>query len=122
MTPSDPALQAKLTRQLTTLARFVVEDRAPLLDSVRQLNRLCIGLGLRPKDPVLRALATIADETAALPLGPERRAWAAEDLAEQDRLIAEAEARARPAGLEACREILRRYAPPSDNRRLSDAS
>ena len=61
----------------------------------------------------------LASETDHLPTGTARQYWAADALAREDRDIARIEASARSGVLAACRNVIARFAGPSNERSAS---
>jgi hypothetical protein len=104
----NPQLRAKLERQAAALARAMLEGREGVLAGARRMHVLLFQLSM-DDEPVRRAFTAILSETDHLPVGPERKHWAAHALELKDREIAQAEAHFRDLALGACREVLARF-------------
>lgn len=91
------------------LAADILAGRRGLLEAAHELKGRLWQAGLTEDDADLAAFVLIDSETDALPLGAERQYWEPRALAGKDEDIARAEAWARPFGLAACTNVVKRF-------------
>ncbi|WP_131721641.1 DUF2489 domain-containing protein [Xanthomonas sp. NCPPB 1128] len=93
------------------LAAGIVAGSIPLLDGCRRLAALGHRVGVSDDDPDFRMFSLIESETDALPIGPIRKEWAPDALAELAPELLRADAWARPMALCACQSVIARFGP-----------
>ena len=97
------------------VSRQVVDGKLSILLGARELNRLLRDAGLGDDDPDLIDIVLIDSETDALPLElPVRALWQEQALERKDSALRRSEAWARAFGLETCRRLILRFAPPNE--------
>lgn len=98
-------------RRAAALAQDVLDGNLPLLAAAPDITRLLHTGELSEDDKDLRAFVVIDSETDALPVTPQARAlWDADVLREKEKEIEKAELWAREFGLQACRNLVSRFA------------
>ena len=97
------------------VSRQVLDGKLSILLAARELNGLLRDAGLDDEDPDLMDVVLIDSETDAHPLAlPVRRLWQEQALERQDARIQRSEAWAQEFGLETCRRLISRFAPPNE--------
>jgi hypothetical protein len=95
--------------QIRARAEDLVAGRLGVIESARAL--LPLGFWTRAQDdPDLAVFTRIDDESAVLPVGPERSQWAVHALAREDAKIRAIEEKWQAAALKAARNLAERYA------------
>ncbi len=98
-------------KQAVDLAAGIVAGSIPLLDGCHRLAALGHRVGVPYDDPNFRMFSVIESETDALPIGPIRKEWAPDALAELAPELLHAEAWARPMAMRACHSVIARFGP-----------
>lgn len=93
------------------IATGIVAGSIPLLDGCHLLAALGDGVGVPGDDPDFRMFSLIESETDALPIGPIRKEWAPDALAELAPELLHADAWARPMAMRACHSVIARFGP-----------
>jgi hypothetical protein len=97
--------------EFAALARGVATGKVELLEGSRRLVALGHELGVEVDDPDFRTLVAFDSETLDVPIGPERKRWAAAALAVKDQQRAEIEAVWSERVLSACSRLVERFSP-----------
>jgi hypothetical protein len=95
--------------QIRARAEDLVAERIGVIEAARALLPL-IFWTRRQDDPDLAVFTHIDDESAVLPVGPERSQWAAHALEREDAKIRAIEEKWREAALRAGRCLVEKYA------------
>ncbi|XQA72689.1 hypothetical protein ACM9XA_14585 [Xanthomonas sacchari] len=98
-------------RRAVEIATGIVTGSIPLLDGCHRLAALGHRVGVADDDPDFRMFSLIESETDALPIGPIRKEWAPDALAELAPELLHAEAWARPMAMRACHSVIARFGP-----------
>jgi hypothetical protein len=109
MDPYNFEAREQAQARAATIATQILAGERGLLEAAHELKGWLWRGGLPDDDPALRAFVLIDSETDALPLGTERQHWEPAALAQKDQEIARAEMWARPFGVEACEDVVRRF-------------
>jgi hypothetical protein len=91
------------------IATDILAGRVSMLEGARQLTRLRHEIEVGDDDPDIHAMVLIESETESLPIGAERASWGIRGLTENQPRLLDAEAWAREVGVEACRNLARRF-------------
>lgn len=94
--------------QLVVVARAMLEGQLELIDGVRRLTNLRANTS-DPDWDAFEVIRGVESETDDLPIGEERALWDSRALAEKDAARREYVEKIRPAVLEACSRIVKRF-------------
>jgi hypothetical protein len=94
--------------QIRARAEALVAGRLGVIEATRALLPLIFWTRTQD-DPDLAVFTRIDDESAVLPVGPERSQWAAHALEREDAKILAVEERWREEALRAARSLVERY-------------
>lgn len=97
-------------QQIVNVARRILNGSTGIVAGARELSRLRHPSHEKTDEDIL-VFVGIDSETDDLPLGDARRYWNAEALKKTDAELTEYEARVREQALQACRNLISRYAP-----------
>ncbi|MFY9552525.1 MAG: DUF2489 domain-containing protein [Thermoanaerobaculia bacterium] len=108
--PPDHAEYVALQRKrVGEVAADILDGKVNILEGARLLVSLHHEVEVEEDDPDFVAMVTIESETAELPAGAERKDWSLRGLTRNIGEISKAEAWANDLGLEACRNLVRRF-------------
>jgi hypothetical protein len=96
-------------RRCAELASQALKGTSSAIVAAREIVSLRSRLGVSPDDADVETMVMIDSETDALPVGPERRNWAAQALDQKAPEIARSEGWAHETGKAAFEGIVRRW-------------
>jgi hypothetical protein len=98
-------------QKVARIAQDMIDGQVGIIDGSRQLASLRHRIDMDEMDEDFLPFVGIDSETDSLPLGDDRRHWAADALRRKDAEIAAAEAHWRGYALPACERLVVRFTP-----------
>ena len=103
------AYVASQRRRVAEIAGDILAGRVGMIEGARLLTGLRHEIEVAEDDPDILVLVAIESETDGLPVGTERVNWGIRGLTGKQTAISEAEGWAKGVGVEACRNLARRF-------------